>query len=224
MVKKILYFVFGIPITLISLLGVSGSMGDKSDTSPMMVFVLILALGLLLIFFGVRTKTGNKRKQELETSINSGSERSKKQNQTNHLKAVHVAGLPLAENADCVIGIELDKFSFKGGGNEFELSYDKVTGFDVKTDEEIQSQRVSSVGGAVGGALLFGPLGAIVGGRAKTKKTKTLSYYIIFTYLKEDHVEYISFEISASDLGKARDFKKIFDTKYCKNNSVKVEL
>lgn len=224
MVKKTLYFVFGIPITLIALLGVFGSMGDKNDTSPMMVFVTILALGLLLIFFGARIKTGAKRKKELETSINSGTERNKRQNQTNHLNAKHVAGLPLAENTDCMIGIEKDKFCFTGGGNEFELSYDKVTGFDVKTDKDIQNQLVSSVGGAVGGALLFGPLGAIVGGRAKTKKTETLSYYVIFTYLKEDHVEYMSFEISPSDLDKARDFKNIFDAKYRKNNSVKIEL
>ena len=224
MVKKALYFIFGIPITLIALLGVFGSMGDKSGTSPMMVFVSILALGLLLIFFGVRTKTGNKRKQELETSINSGSERSKKQNQINHLKATHAAGLPLAENTDCIIQLKTDKFCFTGGGNEFELSYDKVTSFDVKTDEEIQNQCVSSIGGAVGGALLFGPLGAIVGGRAKTKKTKTLSYYVIFTYLKDQHVEYISFEISDSELSKAKDFKQVFDSKFRKNNTAKIEL
>lgn len=42
----------------------------------------------------------------------------------------------------------------------------------IKTDKEIQQQYVSSVGGAVGGAVLFGPLGAITGGRAKKKTVK----------------------------------------------------
>lgn len=57
--KKILYFIFGIPITLIALLGMSSSVADKSDGSPFMVFVSLLFLGLLLIFFGI--KSGKKK-------------------------------------------------------------------------------------------------------------------------------------------------------------------
>ncbi|PJJ30543.1 hypothetical protein [Lacrimispora celerecrescens] len=224
MVKKVIYFTFGIPITLIALLGMSGSQGDKNYAPPLTIFLVLLALGVLLIYLGIKTKTGKKKKQELESSIKNSQQSGKKQYQMNHIKAEHVSGLPLAVNADCLIGFEQDRFSFVGGGNEFSLSFDKITSFDVKTDVEIQNQTVSSVGGAVGGALLFGPLGAIVGGRAKTKKTRTLSYYIIFTYTKEDRVEYISFEIASAVLNKARDFKKIFDSKYRKESSVKIEL
>ena len=38
------------------------------------------------------------------------------------------------------------------------------------TNEQISKQAVSSAGGAVAGAVLFGPLGAIIGGRAKGVK------------------------------------------------------
>ncbi|MEH2944892.1 hypothetical protein VSQ32_19130 [Lachnospiraceae bacterium KK002] len=54
----------------------------------------------------------------------------------------------------------------------FELEKSKITDMCIKTDKEIQQQYVSSVGGAVGGAVLFGPLGAITGGRAKKKTVK----------------------------------------------------
>lgn len=110
----------------------------------------------------------------------------------------HMAGLPLAEGTFCNIHEYCDKFIFKATGGEFTLAKDKVTDVTVKTDAEITSQYVSSVGGAVAGAVLFGPLGAIVGGRAKKKKSKTVYRYLIFTYLKGDSVDYISFDVTAA--------------------------
>lgn len=41
-------------------------------------------------------------------------------------------------------------------------------------------------------------LGAIVGVRAKEKKSTTVKEYLIFTYLKEDKVDYISFDVTTS--------------------------
>ena len=37
-------------------------------------------------------------------------------------------------------------------------------------------------------------MGAIIGGRAKTKKVKTVIKYLIITYLSNDEVKYIGFE------------------------------
>lgn len=108
----------------------------------------------------------------------------------------HMAGLPLAQAAMCSIIYDEDGLSFKSSGNTFSLSYDKITAVDLKTSTEIQKSYVSSVGGAVAGAYLFGPLGAMVGGRAKEKKSKTVENFIIFTYLKEGNVDYISFKIA----------------------------
>lgn len=65
-----------------------------------------------------------------------------------------------------------DRYIFTSGTMNFELEKSKITDMCIKTDKEIQQQYVSSVGGAVGGAVLFGPLGAITGGRAKKKTVK----------------------------------------------------
>jgi len=51
------------------------------------------------------------------------------------------------------------------------------------------------VGGAIGGAMLFGTLGAMVGGRAKEKQSKVVEYYFIITYLKDDGVGHLSFRV-----------------------------
>ncbi len=53
-----------------------------------------------------------------------------------------------------------DRYIFTSGTMNFELEKSKITDMCIKTDKEIQQQYVSSVGGAVGGAVLFGPLGA----------------------------------------------------------------
>jgi len=68
---------------------------------------------------------------------------------------------------------------------------------------------VSSVGCAVGGAVLFGPLGAMVGGRAKEKTSRVIEYYFIITYHgKTGDLEYLSFETYAPQ--QARDLIQRF--------------
>lgn len=61
---------------------------------------------------------------------------------------------------------------------------------------EISKQYVSSIGGAVGGALLFGPVGAVIGGRAKQKKSKNVTNYLIITYTDNNEIKYLGFEIN----------------------------
>lgn len=89
-----------------------------------------------------------------------------------------------------------DKYEINANGMTFNLDKQKVTDVCIKTDTEIQQQYVSSAGGAVGGALLFGPLGAIIGGRAKKKKSKMVFRYLIVTYMSENEVKYVGFDVT----------------------------
>lgn len=108
----------------------------------------------------------------------------------------HMAGLPVVEGMFCMIHEFADRFCFSANGVEFNLDKAKIMDISIKTDKEITQQYVSSVGGAVAGAVLFGPLGAIVGGRAKKKKNTIVSQYLIFTYSKDGNVDYISFDVT----------------------------
>ena len=96
----------------------------------------------------------------------------------------HMDGLPLAQGAECLAICKDQSLEISGGGTQFHLDLNKITDAIVKTDVEIQQAYVSSIGGAVAGAALFGTLGAMVGGRAKKKETKTLEHYLIITYFK----------------------------------------
>lgn len=109
----------------------------------------------------------------------------------------HVNGLPIAENLLCNVLSYPDRIEFKSGTSSINLAREKITDMCIKTDVEIQNQAVSSVGGAIAGGALFGPLGAIIGGRAKTKKVKTTTQYLIITYTGEQgELKYIGFDIT----------------------------
>jgi len=111
------------------------------------------------------------------------------------LSGEHAVGLPLAQGTTCVLHFGDEFVTASGGGNEFKLAYAKITDMSVHSDVEIQKSYVSSVGGAIGGAMLFGTLGAMVGGRAKEKQSKVIEYYFIITYLKDDGVGHLSFRV-----------------------------
>lgn len=63
------------------------------------------------------------------------------------------------------------------------------------------------LGGAVGGAVLFGPLGAIIGGRAKKKTDKTVHLCLIITYMTDNEVKYIGLE----NMGMSNGINKVID-------------
>lgn len=107
----------------------------------------------------------------------------------------HVNGLPIPENVLCEVFSYPDRIDFKSGTTEIKLPKEKITDISIKTDTDIQQQLVSSAGGAIAGAMLFGSLGAIIGGRVKTKKVKTTTNYLIITYKSENELKYIGFDI-----------------------------
>ncbi len=164
---------------------------NPAEAAPLIVILILLFafIGFCIMMF-VKTSKANKVRKE----------------NVNQLKAngmllqgmfTHVSGLSIAENVFCTMRSYADRYQFIANGVEMNLQRSKVTDVSIKTDTEIQTQYVSSVGGAVGGAVLFGPLGAIIGGRAKQKKTKTVSQYLIITYWSnENELKYICFEVT----------------------------
>lgn len=112
------------------------------------------------------------------------------------IKAKHMAGLPIAEGAEIFVYRCKDKVLFERNQDTIELEISKVRDILIKTDVEIQKSYVSSAGGAVGGYVLFGALGAIIGGRTKEKKSTIIEKYLIFGYEKDGDIDYISMEVT----------------------------
>lgn len=209
MISKIIGGIFLI-LCIVGCLG-----GGLSDGSAI-IFIILGGLGILLLFKKPKSKEEKlAKKQKIEEQ---------KEQEKRIIPLTHMAGLPIAQGILCQCVLENEMFTFSGEGNTFNLRYDKVTSLSIKTDVEIQQQYVSSIGGAVGGAVLFGPLGAMVGGRTVKKTNVDRTYYLIFTYLKDGNVDYISFEIPYNYVSKAQKIKTRFDNEYKQNISATVDL
>lgn len=120
-----------------------------------------------------------------------------------------VYGLPLPEGTNVTCYWYKDKAVFEASGASFNLEISKITDITFKSDVEIQKQYVSSTGGAIAGGAMFGPLGAMIGGRVKEKKSKTINIYWIFTYTSENELKYIALDLTNGSLKDRKVFGMI---------------
>lgn len=97
-------------------------------------------------------------------------------------KLYHVEGLQLAENTSCEVSVTPEQIIVEGGGTTFNLNITQIRAAEVKTDVEIANIVHSSAVKGIAGGLLFGPIGLVVGARAKSKTKKSYSYYLIINY------------------------------------------
>lgn len=118
-------------------------------------------------------------------------------------------GLPLPEGSICQIYYCKEKIVIDGNNASFVIPLNRVHDISTKAETEIQKQVVSSAGGAVAGAMMFGPIGAIIGGRTKTKTTKKDTIYLFITYQSENgEIKYIAFNVTGTL--KSHEIVKLF--------------
>lgn len=192
----------------------------KSTLGELLPNFIVIGIGLLLIIFCIimiiaTSKIRKERKQQMNNLKNQGL--------SVYTAFHHVNGLPIAENLLCEVFSYPDRIEFNIGTTNIKLTRNKITDMCIKTDVEIQKQAVSSVGGAIAGGVMFGPLGAIIGGRAKNKKVKTTTQYLIITYTGEQgELKYIGFDIKNNPFSATKlvnEFKKLNTT-----SGIQIEL
>lgn len=102
------------------------------------------------------------------------------------LGATLIDGLPLNQGQNMVAKLTADKLLLiatnRSGNKEFEIDFSKITGIEYKSETEINNIIKQSGPGMIIGAAAFGILGALVGGRVKTKQVKTTTHFIIINY------------------------------------------
>lgn len=172
---SIAYGIFGFITTLIN---------PGNSTSD---FVIGIVLVIIFIFLGLLSLKRYTKYKKMK------SERNPEEDGV-YGKFKHTVGLSIPENTMCSLHLYSQELKVNGNGVSFNLPRNRILDIVIKSEEEIQKQLVSSAGGAVAGGILFGALGAMVGGRAKEKKIKTFKQYLIFTYEKDGKPEYIAFD------------------------------
>ncbi|HHX63239.1 MAG TPA: hypothetical protein GX707_21385 [Epulopiscium sp.] len=86
--------------------------------------------------------------------------------------ANHIEGLPVGEESDLIVKLSDESLTIIEAStrNEFEIDTSKISLIDYKNEVEMQQIIKQSAPGMIIGTATFGLLGAMVGGRIKTKK------------------------------------------------------
>ncbi len=195
--QKVIYFciIYGTMYSNISYVRV--------DNMPDGLIVGLVILGIAVIIFIlciVSLVKSHKyrviRKKEQKEAKQKRKDLKDTMNLTQLVTLRHMAGLPISEGAECDVGMNAEFIVFGRNGDTFKLPLSKVSDMCIKTETDIRNAYVSSVGSAVAGGVIFGPLGAMVGGRTK-KITDTIAHnFFIIAYEKDGKTEYISFDCS----------------------------
>ena len=185
-VKRVLLFfvIFFVSFLLVLILGVAVTPEDQENMPVWVGIALVVVpipLGILIVNKAVPVSAEEKVKRE-----------------TVNCNIQLVGGLDLAAGSICSAVCSPESISFSASGQTFTLSPEKLIDVSVMTPQEIQTQYVSSVGGAIAGGILLGPIGAALGGSAQKKKTKIIRQYLIFAYQADAEVKYIVFDVTSA--------------------------
>lgn len=185
-VKRFLLFfvIFFVSFLLVLILGVAVTPEDQENMPVWIGIALVvvpISLGILIVNKAVPVSAEEKVKRE-----------------TVNCNLQLVGGLDLAAGSICSAVCSPKSISFSASGQTFTLSPEKLIDVSVMTPQEIQTQYVSSVGGAIAGGIFLGPIGAALGGSAQKKKTKIVRQYLIFAYQADSEVKYIVFDVTSA--------------------------
>ena len=131
--------------------------------------------------------------------------------------SVHIQGLPLTEGANCKVSyIKNKSIQFSKDKTVINLDLKKIIDSSIVTEDGLK-QYISSIGGGIAGAMIAGPLGAIIGGRIKKKDIKKTRYFFNIIY-QTDEIKCVSLEIQEDELIEAKKLNKILIKKKEKQN------
>ncbi|WOO35843.1 hypothetical protein R2R35_18885 [Anaerocolumna sp. AGMB13020] len=152
--------------------------------------ILILLPTLLVIFSIYQLMTFHKIKRATQNEI------IQQYTSSNNklLSLNHTLGLPLPENTLCKICVFPERYEIKADNQSFYLSRDKVTDVNLKTAAEVQNSYLASAGSYY---KSYGPLGELINERTGDSMASVDISYLIFTYMKENTMDYIAFNTTA---------------------------
>ena len=153
-------------------------MGTQAETvsTAEIVFPLLLIFFLIIFIIVMLCMTGRKRRRSLK-KLN---RRAREVGAIDGAYLEHVAGLPISEGKVCACFLMPNAIMVEVNQSQYYIGSGQLTEVSVKTDVEVREAYVSSAGGALAGGMMFGALGAAVGG----SKIRPLGFHIFHGILQ----------------------------------------
>lgn len=152
-------------------------------TTNIIVFIVVMFLIIIICLIWYYRRSDKKANQK-DTKIK---EKMIKYNSIFTTEINHICGLPLAEETRCFLNLCHEEIIIESTGKVFKLNKKNIIDMNIKTSKEVQN----SISGAVGGAILLGPIGAFLYGTT----TDFHRFYIIIYKNKESKEQCISFDM-----------------------------
>lgn len=137
-----------------------------------------------------------------------------------------IDGLPIPQNTVVLSKLLPDKLEMKaliGTKKEdwkiFELPFEKIDSMQIVNEKEIQKIVSQSAPGMIIGAAAFGILGAMVGGRVKTKEKVKISTLLLIDYTSEEKKQ-ILLNVTSSVNESSKLVKEFKEIKPTSNNPI----
>lgn len=179
---------------------------STGDTVFLIIMIFLLLLCFILMFFAIKA----------QHNINKARRAQKKVDRQNNVRTSgyfsHFNGLPLANGVMVRCSWCNDKIVFESNGATYNLPLENLMNVCIKTDVEIQREYVSSTKKTLAGAVLFGPIGAIIASKPKVKETRNATPYLIFTYKSKDGqtIKYVALQGNQYNAAVANKMIKYF--------------
>jgi hypothetical protein len=122
-----------------------------------------------------------------------------------------VEGLPVHEGIDLIIKMTPDGASIMipSSKQTFEINISKLTSVEYYSETDMKQIISQSAPGMIIGAAAFGILGAMVGGRVKTKEKKVVTHFAVINYESDSQKQIV---IQTNDFFGAGQFVDYFKT------------
>lgn len=154
------------------------------------------------ICFGMAIYTISKESKEKKLKEKHIQEKGLSHNSEFSREINHISGLPLTENSKCILHFCDNQIVIESTGQIIKLQKSKILDMNIKNSKEVQN----SISGAVGGAILLGPIGAFLGGST----TEFHKFFIIIYKDKNNSEKCISFDIK-DDLKAYKEINKYIE-------------
>lgn len=180
------------------------------------MWFIILFFGCIIAYLIWAVNYNVKKSEEKHQKEDDINKKGNEYNAVYSTEINHICGLPLSENSKCILHLCDNQVVVEGTGKIFKLKKDKIIDMNIKTSKEVRN----SISGAVGGAILLGPIGAFLGGSS----TDFHRFFIIIYENKENKEQCISFDLK----DELKIYKEIYNyVEQFKNNITekkKIEL
>ncbi len=166
----------------------------SKETSYASVFIILALIGLIPFFFGRKKSTDDVSSNCLRISV-------QYVDGINFLIKDTICYLNLFNNHPDVLLIQ----ATTNVQQNIQLSINQITNIGIFTETEIIERNNNVIGGSIAGGLLFGSLGAIIGGMSalQTKKTRVAHNYLVINYINSSGViQVMSFQLLTTTFNK----------------------